>query len=288
MINRVILLSVLLSAWFLRAGEAPKTDLSVELGTAHAEQLAAFCLKIDAKTGSWENEVREQALALARKLDPAAKTIAEAAKATRAEMSADEKAADKTARDNFLKQDKDRTAAEAALDAKSPGSPPNAEGIREQFELARYEMARENLEFAQGLSANPLGKDFALRTKFLNRAGELLATPKWRYEKKLKEQVEAIKRAPYTPWNGKWKTEWGVLTLNQTGTNVTGTAEKARIKGVFDGKSLKGNWSFQTTGGTFDWTLAPDEKTFQGTNKELTSKAAGASFSGTRTEVGAE
>lgn len=288
MTNRAIVLSVLLSASFLSAGEAPKTDLSVELGTAHAEQLAAFCLKIDSKTGSWENEVREQALALARKLDPSAKSIAEAAKATRAEMNADEKTADKAARDNFIKTDKDRTTAEAALDAKSPGSPPSTESIREQFELARYEMARENLELAQGLSPNPVGKEFALRTKFLNRAAELLATPKWRYEKKLKEQVDALKRAPYTPWAGKWKTAWGVLALTQTGTNVAGTADKTRIKGVFDGKSLKGHWSQQTVGGTIEWQLAPDDKSFQGTNKDATAKSAGSSFSGTRAEEGAE
>lgn len=286
--NRAMVLSVFLLASFLSAGEAPKTDLSVELGTAHAEQLAAFCLKIDSKTGSWENDVREQALALARKLDPAAKSIAEAAKATRADMNADEKAADKAARDNFIKTDKDRISAEAALDAKSPGSPPNAESIREQFELARYEMARENLELAQGLSPNPVGKDFALRTKFMSRAAEIMATPKWRYEKKLKEQIDALKRAQYTPWAGKWKTEWGVLTLTQTGQNVAGTADKVRIKGVFDGKSLKGNWSRQTAGGTIEWQLAPDDRSFQGTNKEIPGKSAGSSFSGTRAEEGAE
>ena len=287
--NRFFVLPFLLFApTFLYAGEPAKIDLTNELWTAQAEQLVAFSVNIDSKVGSWENEIRDQALALARKMNPAVKSIAEAAKAPRANMSADEKAADKAARENLAKSDKERTAAEAALDAKSPGSPPAVKNIRDELELARYEMARENLDFARDISANPAGRDFASRAKFLTRAAELMATPKWHYEKKLKEQIEAVKRAPYAPWNGKWKTEWGTLALTQSGANVTGTGENTRVQGAFDGKVLKGSWQNQNVGGTLEWQIAPDDKSFQGSNKEVPSKAPAAAFSGTRVEGGAE
>lgn len=67
--------------------------------------------------------------------------------------------------------------------------------------------------------------------------------------------------------NATYQTEWGEMTLTQSGTQVTGTYthENGKIKGVLNGKTLTGTWT-QTGGkhGKFRFEFNDDFSSFTG------------------------
>jgi hypothetical protein len=74
-------------------------------------------------------------------------------------------------------------------------------------------------------------------------------------------------------WTGKWDTEqWGEMTLQQNGSNVTGDYEwdGGNIKGTVSGNILKGTWSESPTyqpendAGDFEFTISSDGNSFTG------------------------
>lgn len=70
-------------------------------------------------------------------------------------------------------------------------------------------------------------------------------------------------------WVGKWNTDWGTMTLNQTGNDVTGNYEydSGKISGTVSGNILKGTWSEYPTynpprdAGDIEFTLDGDSFT---------------------------
>ncbi|MBU0516490.1 MAG: hypothetical protein KJ621_17165 [Proteobacteria bacterium] len=72
-------------------------------------------------------------------------------------------------------------------------------------------------------------------------------------------------------WAGVWRTTFGVLTLTQEGTRVTGTYgyRKGRLKGVAQGRSLRGRWYEGAADrdeyrGDFEFKMMPDGNYFMG------------------------
>jgi len=51
------------------------------------------------------------------------------------------------------------------------------------------------------------------------------------------------------PWSGTWDSNWGVMTLSQSGNQVTGTYvyRNGLISGVVSGNTLTGTWSESPT-----------------------------------------
>jgi outer membrane protein OmpA-like peptidoglycan-associated protein len=73
------------------------------------------------------------------------------------------------------------------------------------------------------------------------------------------------------PWEGSWTTEFGVMTLTQSGAQVSGayTFDDGRIAGTATGNTLSGTWTEAPTrmgrdAGPFTFTLAPDGKSWTG------------------------
>lgn len=75
-------------------------------------------------------------------------------------------------------------------------------------------------------------------------------------------------------WGKTWKTDWGEMVLQVSGSHVTGTFthKKGKIEGDLspDGKRLTGRWTQEPTrtapndAGAFDFTLASDSRSFTG------------------------
>ena len=66
--------------------------------------------------------------------------------------------------------------------------------------------------------------------------------------------------------DGKWKTNYKVLTLVQVGNEVSGTYPymEGRIQGMLDGRILKGTWYQSNGSGSFVFEFAPDGRSFDG------------------------
>lgn len=73
-------------------------------------------------------------------------------------------------------------------------------------------------------------------------------------------------------WTGKWDTEYGVMTITQEGTNVTGTysREEGKIVGTVSGNVLSGTWSEIPTylppkdAGDIEFVMSEDGLKFEG------------------------
>jgi hypothetical protein len=73
-------------------------------------------------------------------------------------------------------------------------------------------------------------------------------------------------------WAGTWETEWGLMTLKQSGTTVTGTYphDEGRISGTVSGNTFKGRWNEAPTrkgpgdAGAVEFTMSADGKKLTG------------------------
>lgn len=90
-------------------------------------------------------------------------------------------------------------------------------------------------------------------------------------------------------WSGKWSSNFGTMTLKQTGGAVTGsyTHDKGKITGQVAGNLLKGRWSEAPTysgpddAGPFEFKLTAGGKSFDGRwNYEGRGLAKGSGWSG--------
>ena len=66
---------------------------------------------------------------------------------------------------------------------------------------------------------------------------------------------------------GKWDTfEWGILTMSQTGTTVTGSYNylEGTISGTLEGNKLTGTWTQTNGGGVFEFNFSSDGDSFTG------------------------
>ncbi len=80
-------------------------------------------------------------------------------------------------------------------------------------------------------------------------------------------------RAATPTWAGEWSTDWGTLTLAQSGSTVTGryTYDSGRVEGTASGGTVTGRWSESpsyagpTDAGTFTWSMSADGAAFRGT-----------------------
>lgn len=85
---------------------------------------------------------------------------------------------------------------------------------------------------------------------------------------------EAIKNAlnakPAANFSGAWKTNFGALSMTQSGNAVTGTYswDAGGLKGTVNGNVLTGTWDEGSDRGTFTFTLASDGKSFDGSWRE--------------------
>jgi hypothetical protein len=92
-------------------------------------------------------------------------------------------------------------------------------------------------------------------------------------------------------WAGTWSTDWGTMTLRQSGASVTGnyTHDSGHITGTASGLTLTGRWDEAPTrkgpndAGSIRWTMKPDLRTFSGT--WTYDGGGGGSWVGTRTSA---
>jgi hypothetical protein len=95
-------------------------------------------------------------------------------------------------------------------------------------------------------------------------------------------------------FTGTWNTDWGKMTLTQSGSQVTGTYEhdNGRFTGTVQGSTVRGTWSEGPSysppndGGDAEFTLSSDCKSFSGRWRYGTTGAWGASASWSGTWAG--
>jgi len=96
-------------------------------------------------------------------------------------------------------------------------------------------------------------------------------------------------------WGGNWKTNWGTLTIVQSGSRLTGsyTHDKGKLVATVSGLTATGTWSESPTykgpkdAGAFVLTLAADGKSFAGHWRYTSSKAWSGTWHGTLVPVAA-
>ncbi len=76
-----------------------------------------------------------------------------------------------------------------------------------------------------------------------------------------------FRRAVEHTWAGKWVTTFGKMILKQDGTKVTGEYGNPieTLEGTASGSKLTGTWHGSFSSGKFEFTMAPDGKSFKGT-----------------------
>ena len=102
------------------------------------------------------------------------------------------------------------------------------------------------------------GKSFAGSWKY---AGALKTSGSWHGT-----LVQAVS------WTGRWSTNWGVVTLTQTGSTVTGSYphDSGKISGTVSGSTLTAHWSESPSyagpddAGPVVLTISKDGKSFSG------------------------
>ena len=229
------------------------------------EQLVAFA-KADGvpKGGSFELEIKEQAIAFARKIDAKSDRLKNVFPQKRA-MTPDEQTADRTQRATATAQDKARSEAEAAS-ATADSLPKEAATIKDALEILRHGILMRQVAHAAALSLDPDEAGVVeLRQLILKQIQGSLGAVKWRWEKDLKDRVAKLLIAKYEPWTGVWQTAgtWGELTLVQTGPKVTGTWAGGSLIGEAKGRSLLGAWKGKPKGGgTFTFSLGDGDTLF--------------------------
>jgi hypothetical protein len=85
-------------------------------------------------------------------------------------------------------------------------------------------------------------------------------------------QVSATEDPGIYSWTGQWKTNWGDMTLTQTGAKVTGTYtfDSGKIEGTVSGNTLTGTWSESPSyapprdAGEVEFVMSADGKSFSG------------------------
>jgi hypothetical protein len=90
--------------------------------------------------------------------------------------------------------------------------------------------------------------------------------------KKWAQLRKALKGEPLS-WTGEWETNWGSMSLSQSGTAVTGayTHDSGKISATASGLTITGRWSEYPSytgprdAGTISFTLSDDGDTFAGT-----------------------
>lgn len=91
-------------------------------------------------------------------------------------------------------------------------------------------------------------------------------------------------------WSGTWNTEFGVMTLKQTGSKVTGQYEYGDgvLNGSVSGGKLSGNWKENDDEGTFEFLIANDGQSFTGTWAETKpDPSSNGTWDGERSKPGA-
>jgi hypothetical protein len=285
------------AAWAV-AGAAMASDAGgpaaefLALQHLHAEELAAFANSLDAREKSLADEVRAQAMALAKKLDSGLHVK----EAPRKAMSTEEALADKAARQAAADHARDREAAEgySATAAAAAGKKDKDKGKEEEataddaggdpypppddlparFAAERYEILAREADFATGLSLDPEDRAAAAtRAGALKAVLGLLGTPHWACERKLKAQVTAALAQHYQPWTGTWSSDrMYLITLVQNGDRITGSwaakagAEKPDGELVMQlrGDTATGGWKSGGDEGTVTLTLHVDNRTMTG------------------------
>ncbi len=90
--------------------------------------------------------------------------------------------------------------------------------------------------------------------------------------KKWKQLRKALAGEPHS-WAGKWDTDWGLMTLSQSGSTVSGayTHDTGIIHATASGKTLTGRWGEAPTykgptdAGSISFTMSDDGRSFTGT-----------------------
>jgi hypothetical protein len=261
-----VLMCLLVGAALLPAAVAPDPDRLAEYRRLCADQLdrlVAFAKAGPGKAGSFDLEMREKALALARKIDPGSSKPRNVFAQHHA-MSADEEQADKGMRAEALKREASRKLDDAKADA--PTTPPPAQDPGMEFENLKFRLLGEQIAYAAQISLDPDNPELVvLRQLVLKNVLEWLPPVTWTYEKKLKARVAALAGARYEPWTGSWETgKWGVIDLLQKDGKATGSwAGGGKLSGEVKGRSLVGSWSGGSQRGGFQFTLGENDRSFE-------------------------
>jgi hypothetical protein len=93
-------------------------------------------------------------------------------------------------------------------------------------------------------------------------------------------------------WTGTWNSNWGTMTLVQTGSSVTGnyTHDSGKISGTVSGNKLVGTWSESPSysapndAGDVELTLSSDENSFTGSWRYGSSGSWDGSWTGTKVQ----
>lgn len=228
----------------------PTQDAWDKLKAQHIDQLVAYASAGgDNKSGSLELELREQAIAFARRIDSKSPKLKNLFARKRA-MTKDEQEADRALRDLVATRDKTRLAEEAGAAKAAP--PPTGEDLAATLERLRFVILRDQILLAKQLSLDPDdAPTVVLRKSILTQVKSAIGPTKWAWEKQSKDLVDQLLNAKYEPWNGTWvcseKSEWGELTLTQSGATVKGTWKDGSLTGEMKGRHLIGKWTGQGT-----------------------------------------
>lgn len=258
----------------LIAGEAalpPTAENWEQLKAEHIDQLVAYVGGGDNKGGSLELELREQAIAFARRIDGKSPKLRNLFARKRA-MTKDEQEADRALRQEVAARDKTRLAEESSGSAKA--MPPAGDDIAATLERLRFVILRDQIQLAKQLSLDPDDQPtVVLRKSILIQVKGIIGTTKWAWEKQFKDTVEQMLVAKYEPWIGMWlcsNDEWGELSLTQDGGVVKGTWKDGSLIGEVKGRHVVGKWTGQgTQHGGFSFTLADGDLDF---NARVTDK----------------
>ena len=268
-INLVRASALGLLAVVLIAGEAalpPTAETWEQLKAVHIDQLVAYASSGgDNKGGSLELELREQAIAFARRIDAKSPKLKNLFARKRA-MTSEELEADRRLRSAVAARDKTRMAEEASGIAWA--LPPAGDDVSATLERLRFVILRDQLQLAKQLSLDPDDQPtVVLRKSILTQVKGTSGTTRWAWEKQLKDTVEQMLSAKYEPWHGTWlcsdQAEWGELSLTQNGTVVKGTWKDGSLIGEAKGRHVVGKWTGQgTQHGGFSFTLADGDVDF--------------------------
>jgi hypothetical protein len=213
----------------------------------HAEQLISFASGIDARDKCLGQELRDQAVALAKKFGAKSDQL-KALPAKKQAPTAEETEADKALRAQADEVEKERLASEAAPAAENTPAYPPPQNIKDEFEAIRYEILSEQAAFAEELSLDPREPMTAgLRQSILKNLQPLVAKPRWRCEKSLKDRIAKALSATYRPWDGDWQTkDRGVLNLAQKMDRISGTFEDGSVIAIIKDRVAVGQWKGKT------------------------------------------
>jgi hypothetical protein len=244
---------------------APTPEGWERLKGMHIDQLVAYATEGgDNLGGSLMLELREQAIAFARRIDaksPKLKNLF----ARKRTMTKPEQEADRALRQQVAERDQARRNDEAG--GGGAALPPPGDDPAARLEHLRYVILRDHVALAQQLSLDPdEPPNVVLRKQILTLAKGALPQPAWAWEKRLKERIEQLLAAKYEPWHGAWlcEGEWGELTLTQNGQAVKGTWKDGTLTGEVKGRSLVGTWIGQgTQRGGFSFTLGANDLGFE-------------------------